>query len=103
LDRRFQSIRYVNKNGRYSIIDGTVNKFKGSIDIDDNQIKDATIEFTLDVNNTDNKFIDTHMKLNDLFDIHNYPSISFKSTSFEKVNSDINFLKGHLTIKKYYK
>jgi polyisoprenoid-binding protein YceI len=43
---------------RHSIIayiDGTVNKFKGSIDIDDNQIKDATIEFTLDVNNTDNK------------------------------------------------
>jgi polyisoprenoid-binding protein YceI len=79
---------------RHSIIayiDGTVNKFKGSIDIDDNQIKDATIEFTLDVN-TDNKLelIDT-MKLNDLFDIHNYPSISFKSTSFKKVNSDINF------------
>jgi polyisoprenoid-binding protein YceI len=74
---------------RHSIIayiDGTVNKFKGSIDIDDNQIKDATIEFTLDVNNTDNKLelIDTHMKLNDLFDIHNYPSISFKSTSFQK-------------------
>jgi polyisoprenoid-binding protein YceI len=49
---------------RHSIIayiDGTVNKFKGSIDIDDNQIKDATIEFTLDVN-TDNKLelIDSH-------------------------------------------
>jgi polyisoprenoid-binding protein YceI len=55
---------------------------------------------TLDVNNTDNKLeLIDHMKLNDLFDIHNYPSISFKSTSFQKVNSDINFLKGHLTIK----
>jgi polyisoprenoid-binding protein YceI len=47
---------------------------------------------TLDVNNTDNKLeLIDHMKLNDLFDIHNYPSISFKSTSFQKVNSDINF------------
>lgn len=93
---------------RHSIIayiDGTVNKFKGSIDIDDNQIKDATIEFTLDVNNPANKLehIDTNMKLNDLFDIHNYPIISFKSTSFQKVNSDINFLKGHLTIKNITK
>jgi polyisoprenoid-binding protein YceI len=86
LDRRFQSIRRFNQDEAFHhcLFDGTVNKFKGSIDIDDNQIKDATIEFTLDVN-TDNKLelIDTHMKLNDLFDIHNYPSISFKSTSFK--------------------
>jgi polyisoprenoid-binding protein YceI len=92
---------------RHSIIayiDGTVNKFKGSIDIDDNQIKDATIEFTLDVNNTDNKLelIDTHMKLNDLFDIHNYPS-ALNQPLFKRVNSDINFLKGHLTIKNITK
>ena len=89
---------------RHSIIAyiaGTVNKFKGSIDIADNQINDATIEFLLDVNTTDSKveLIDTSMKLNDLFDIQQYPIISFKSTSFQKVNSDINFLKGNLTIK----
>jgi polyisoprenoid-binding protein YceI len=89
---------------RHSIIAyiaGTVNKFKGSIDIADNQINDATIEFLLDVNTTDSKveLIDTSMKLNDLFDIQQYPIISFKSTGFQKVNSDINFLKGNLTIK----
>ena len=89
---------------RHSIIAyiaGTVNKFKGSIDIADNQINDATIEFSLDVNTTDNKveLIDTNMKLNDLFNIQQYPIISFKSTSFQKVNSDISFLKGNLTIK----
>jgi polyisoprenoid-binding protein YceI len=93
---------------RHSIIAyiaGTVNKFKGSIDITDNQINDATIEFLLDVNNTDSKveLIDTSMKLNDLFDIQQYPIISFKSTSFQKVNSDINFLKGNLTIKNITK
>ncbi|MDG2433898.1 YceI family protein [Flavobacterium sp.] len=93
---------------RHSIIAyiaGTVNKFKGSIDIADNQIKDANIEFLLDVNNTDSKveLIDTSMKLNDLFDIQQYPIISFKSTSFQKVNSDINFLKGNLTIKNITK
>jgi polyisoprenoid-binding protein YceI len=89
---------------RHSIIAyiaGTVNKFTGSIDITDNQINDATIEFLLDVNTTNNKvkMINSGMKLNRLYDIHNFPLISFKSTSFEKVNSNINFLKGNLTIK----
>ncbi len=51
----------------------------------------------------DYELIDNQMKLNDLFDIQNYPIISFKSTSFQKVNSDINFLKGHLTIKNITK
>ena len=89
---------------RHSIIAymaGAVHQFQGSIDITDNQIKDASIEFTLDVKKTDHKveLSDTNIILNDLFDIHEYPIISFKSTSFQKVNSDINFLKGNLTIK----
>ena len=84
---------------RHSIIAylaGTINKFKGHIDIQDNEIEDASIEFSLDVNNTDTKLeqIDSHLKLNDFFDINEYPIISFKSTSFQKVNKNINFLKG---------
>ena len=84
---------------------GTINKFKGHIDIQDNEIEDASIEFTLDVNNTDTKLeqIDTHLKLNDFFDINEYPIISFKSTSFQKVNRNINFLKGNLTIQNITK
>jgi polyisoprenoid-binding protein YceI len=93
---------------RHSIIAyiaGTVNKFKGSINIVNNQIEDASIEFTLDVTNTHKKIerIESNMRLIELFDIHEYPTISFKSTSFQKVNSDINFLKGSLTIKNITK
>jgi len=93
---------------RHSIIAyiaGTVNKFKGHITIADNNIEDAMVEFLLDVNNTNNKIelIDTNIKLNDLFDVREYPIITFKSTSFQKVNSDINFLKGNLTIKNITK
>ena len=93
---------------RHSILSylaGTINKFKGHIDIQDNEIEDASIEFSLDVNNTDTKLeqIDTHLKLNDFFDINEYPIISFKSTSFQKVNRNINFLKGNLTIQNITK
>lgn len=89
---------------RHSIIAylaGTINKFDGHIDIDNNEIADASIQFSLDVNNKDTKLeqIDSHLKMNDLFDVNEYPIISFKSTSFEKINKNINFLKGNLTIK----
>lgn len=36
--------------------------------------------------------------MKDLFDTTQNPIISFKSTSFEKVNANINFIKGYLTI-----
>ena len=93
---------------RHSIIAylaGPINKFNGHIDIENNEIEDASIEFSLDVNNKDAKLeqIDTHLKMNDLFDVTEYPIISFKSTSFEKVNKNINFLKGNLTIKNITK
>ena len=93
---------------RHSIIaylEGTINKFSGHIDIENNEIKDASIEFLLDVKNKDAKLeqIDTHLKMNDLFDVNEYPIISFKSTSFEKITKNINFFKGNLTIKNITK
>ena len=93
---------------RHSIIaylEGTINKFNGHIDIENNEIADASIEFSLDVNNKDAKLeqMDSHLKMNDLFDVNEYPIIQFKSTSFEKINKNINFLKGNLTIKNVTK
>lgn len=93
---------------RHSIIaylDGSINSFGGYIDIDNNEIEDASIEFSLNVNNKANKLEqkDTHLKMNDLFDVQDYPMIRFKSTSFQKINKNINFLKGNLTIKNITK
>ena len=89
---------------RHSIIaylGGTTNKFDGYVNIEDNEIEDASVEFSLDVNNKNDSFqhIDSHMQLNDLFNVNEHPIISFKSTSFQKINDNINFFKGDLTIK----
>lgn len=93
---------------RHSIIAylaGSVNEFDGHIDLKNDQLEDASIAFSLDVANKYHTIeqIDTHIKMNDLFDVAAYPLISFKSTSFEKVNPNINFLKGNLTIKNITK
>ena len=88
---------------RHSIIAylaSSMNKFNGSIQVLNDELVDASIEFILDVNKKEGKLehIDSHLKLNDLFDAEQHPTVSFKSTSFEKINSDINFLKGQLTV-----
>ncbi|WP_413999906.1 YceI family protein [Flavobacterium sp. W1B] len=93
---------------RHSIIAylaGTKNKFDGYLDIQNNELQNASITFDLDINNKDTKLdqVDSHLKLNDFFDTNEYPIISFKSISFQKVNKNINFLKGNLTVKNITK
>ena len=88
---------------RHSIIAyiaGSINKFKGHINIHEDSVEDASIEFCVDVNNTSTKLeqTDTHLIVNDFLHINEFPYINFKSTSFQKINDNINFLKGELTI-----
>jgi polyisoprenoid-binding protein YceI len=84
---------------------GTTNKFKGNVEIKDDIIENAYIEFSLDVNNKESKLeqIDTYLKINDFIETQDYPVINFKSTSFQKVNKNINFIKGNLTVKNITK
>jgi polyisoprenoid-binding protein YceI len=93
---------------RHSIIAyiaGSHNKFKGYLTTHEDEIEDASVAFQLDVHNTDSSIdsIDTHLILNDYLDIDSFPFINFKSTSFQKISKNINFLKGNLTIKNITK
>ncbi|TRX33473.1 YceI family protein [Flavobacterium sp. ZT3R18] len=93
---------------RHSLIDymsGTKNNFKGHVAIQNDEVEDASIEFSLNVNdkgiNSTQKNKD--LKLIDFFDKNESPVIEFRSTSFQKINKNINFLKGFLTIKNITK
>jgi len=93
---------------RHSLIGympGTRNNFKGHVAIENDVVEDASIEFSL--NATDKEVCPNHknqdLKFIDLFDTDETPSIQFKSTSFQKINKNINFLKGFLTIKNITK
>lgn len=81
----------------------SINQLSSSIDIVNNQLRNENIEFVLDVNKQDGKlewryctsnfrgFINTNNRL-----------ITFRFTSFEKANSNINFVKGNLTKSTIY-
>jgi polyisoprenoid-binding protein YceI len=88
---------------RRSFIDymsGSQNNFKGHVDIQNDEVENASIEFLLHVNT--NKTA-SDFKLIDFFETDETPVIEFKSTSFQKINKNLNFLKGNLTIKNITK
>lgn len=88
---------------RHSLIDymsGSKNNFKGHVAIQNNEVQDASIEFSLKAND---KSRNSNLKLIDFFGYNETPVIQFKSTSFQKINKNINFLKGNLTIKNITK
>ena len=93
------------KHSIIAYLEGSFNSFQGYANFNNNEIEDATIAFSLDVKNRESKLeqFSNYLKLNDFFDVNQYPTISFKSTSFQKINKNINFLKGDLTIKNITK
>ena len=93
------------KDSIVAYLGGTINNFQGYADFHNNEIENATIAFSLDFKNRESKLeqISNYLKLNNFFDVNQFPIISFKSTSFQKANKNIHFLKGDLTIKNVTK
>ncbi len=93
------------KKSMVAYLGGTFNSFQGYANVKNNEIEDAAIAFSLDVKNRESKLerLGNYLKLNDFLDVNQFPTISFKSTSFQKINKNINFLKGDLTIKNITK
>lgn len=88
------------KNSIIAYLDSSFNQLSSSIDIVNNQLTNANLEFVLDVNKKEGKLehIDSHLKLKDYMNLNEYPLVVFKSISYEKINDSINFVKGYLTI-----
>ncbi len=88
------------KNSIIAYMDSSFNQLSSSIDIVNNQLTNANLEFILDVNKKEGKLehIDSHLKLKDYMNLNEHPLVVFKSISYEKINENINFVKGYLTI-----
>lgn len=84
---------------------GTKNNFKGHVAIQNNEVEDASLEFSLKANDKRTYKNQTKDELEylEFVDENEAPLIQFKSTSFQKINKNINFLKGFLTIKNITK
>lgn len=87
------------KESTITYLGGTTNHFKGFVDLDENGIENASVEFTLDNNSAFSKKSDSDSRQKNKGETRKQPLIRFKSSSFQKIKNNINFFKGSLTIK----
>ena len=79
-----------------SYLQNRVRRSSGFVILKDNTIENVSLEFELEISK-DNIIKKNGILINDLA-YTNDNIISFKSTSFQKINPNINFIKGYLTI-----
>ncbi len=79
---------------------GKFKKFDGELKAKNDDFTDAEIAFTIDAAsiNTEDEKRDGHLRSADFFDVAKYPTITFKSKSFKKVDGNKYKLVGDLTM-----
>ena len=81
-------------------ISGTFSTIEAKFTATKDDFSDAVIELTADVNsiNTGNEQRNNHLKTPDFFDAAKYGTLTFKSTSFKKIDAKTYQLTGDLTM-----
>jgi polyisoprenoid-binding protein YceI len=99
IDSKQSDVLIKMKAATITYLGGTTNHFDGYVSLEKDQIEDASIEFFLDSNTITSQKSTTSMQTENNIVSKKKPFIRFKSTSFQKIRNNINFLKGYLTIK----
>lgn len=100
IDPTHSEVHFKVKHLVISTVSGSFKTFEGSLESENEDFQDSSIEFTLDVNSieTNQEQRDVHLKSADFFDAEKFPKISFMSATFVKDGDDY-VLTGDLTIK----
>jgi len=102
VDNTHTNVKFTVTHMVVSEVDGNFKSYDGKITSKSpTDFNDATVEFSVDVNsiNTDNEDRDKHLLADDFFNAEKFPKMTFKSTSFKKVNDKSYKLTGNLTIR----
>jgi len=86
-------------------VKGEFRKFSGTIESDGNDFSDAKVSVTMDAGSifTNDTSRDGHLKSADFFDTETYPELTFKGSTFKKLDNENYQLRGMLTIKSVSK
>ena len=101
IDNTHSEIGFKIKHLVISTVSGKFSSFEGKLQGEPDDLENAKISFTADVNSihTGNEQRDGHLKSADFFDSANYPNLSFTSTKIEQKDDSNYKLTGNLTIK----
>ena len=101
IDTAHSEIGFKVKHLVISTVSGKFNSFEGKLEGDPNDLINAKISFSADIDsiNTGNEQRDGHLKSADFFDAANHPKLTFTSTSIEKSGDAEYKVTGDLTIR----
>lgn len=100
IDPSHTRIGFSTRHAMVTKVRGAFNDIAGTATTGPN-LEDATIEVTLQAASIDTRSADrdAHLRSGDFFDVETYPTITFRSTEVEAVDSDTLRVTGDLTIK----
>lgn len=80
---------------------GTFDQFEGKMTSSQADFTDAQLDLVIQTAsiNTNQKQRDAHLRAADFLDAENHPTITFKSTAFEKLEGNTYLVKGQFTMK----
>ncbi len=101
IDTAHSEVQFKVKHLVISTVTGKFNDYSGFIDAEGDDFENAYAEFTAKVGSISTGVADrdAHLKSDDFFNAEKYPDLTFKSTSFTKVDDETYKLKGNLTIR----
>jgi len=101
LDDTHSDVQFKIRHLMISTVTGQFNKFKATIETEDEDFTTAKAYFTADVNSisTNNEQRDAHLRNDDFFDAENYPELNFETEEIEKVDDENYKIYGIATIK----
>lgn len=101
LDRTHSKVGFSVSHLVITDVEGRFKSFSGKVKTDNEDFTNSDIELKIDVSSidTDLEKRDKHLVAKDFFNAEKYPTITFKSKSFKKVDGKNYKLVGDLTIK----
>lgn len=100
IDPMHSEIEFKAKHLMITTVTGRFKEFSATVDSENDDFSDAQISFSADIASisTGNEQRDAHLKSDDFFAADKFPTLTFKSTSFNKDGNDYK-LTGDLTIR----
>lgn len=100
IDLSHSQIGFSVKHMMFSTVRGNFRTFEGTIVVDNENPANSTVDVTIDASSitTGDERRDEHLRSADFFDVANYPTITFKSSSIGFKDADDFTIIGELTM-----